>query len=374
MINRPASSMNTKKILFILNDLTGGGAERVFVNIANNFTEQGIGTEILLGRQEGVYLDILDPAIAIYELRASNFYQYFRKLRRFLRDNNYTHIFTASNYISAATILAKKKLKFPAKIIATLHYDLPYQLSILPLPQRILVKYLNKEFISKADKIVAVSKGVAEGFIKIIGVDERSDVKVIFNPVFDDSIYQKGREKIAEGIFDKGKITLINAGRLEEQKNHRLLIRAFQLLLANRENMQLLIIGQGSLDQELKNLVNELGLERNVHLIGFKQNPYAYMAQSDLFVLSSSFEGLPTVLIEAMALGVNVVSTDCPSGPAEILEQGKYGWLAKNNDAVSLATAIEQGLMNRKDASFLQERAKLFHKKNIIPQYVDLLN
>jgi glycosyltransferase involved in cell wall biosynthesis len=366
--------MKNKKVLIILNDLSGGGAERIFVNIANDFVGAGVEVEFLLGRKIGVYFDILQKQIPVHELNAFNLYQYTKKLSRFLRNKEYTHIFTASDYITVATILAKKRLKFSAVIIATLHYNLPYQLSILPLPQKIWLKFLNRYFIPRADEIVAVSKGVADGFEKNLRRKKRKTVKVIYNPVFDDSIYQKAVEPLQDDFLDQDKITLINIGRLEIQKNHALLVDAFRLLSPNYDNLQLLILGQGSLENGLKKQVEEAGLNKKIHFLGFRQNPFSYLAKSDLFVLSSSYEGLPTVLIEALALGINVVSTDCPSGPDEILEYGKYGWLARNNDATFLAEAIEKGLANKKEASFLQKRALLFHKSNIIPQYLNLIS
>ncbi|HKB43999.1 MAG TPA: glycosyltransferase [Chitinophagaceae bacterium] len=363
--------MKGKKVLIILNDLIGGGIQRIFVNIANDFAEAGLETELLLGKKYGVYFDMLKPGIPVHELNAVNLFQYIRKLPAFLKDKDYTHIFTASDYISVATVLAKKKLKFPAKIIATLHYNLPYQLSIIPQTQRAWIKYLNRHYISKADEIVAVSNGVADGFRKIVGNRKTDNLRTIYNPVFDDSLYAMALEKVEEDYFEKGMITLINVARLQEQKNQRLLINAFQILSRQKDNLQLLIAGTGALEQELRNQINELGLQEKIYLIGFKQNPFAYIAKSDLFVLSSSSEGLPTAIIESLALGINVVSTYC--GAEEILEDGKFGWLAENNNAELLAAGIKNALLHKHDTKFLQERAMLFHKKNIIPQYFDLI-
>jgi glycosyltransferase involved in cell wall biosynthesis len=163
-------------------------------------------------------------------------------------------------------------------------------------------------------------------------------------------------------------------GRFAEQKNPKLLVNAFQLLFRERRDIQLLMIGQGALEPEIKELVRQMELEDRIHFPGFQQNPFAYIARSDLFVLSSIYEGRPTVLIEALALGVNVVSTDCPNGPDEILGHGEYGWLAENNNVVSLANAINTALANKKEPSLLKERAMYFHKKNIIPQYLNLLD
>jgi glycosyltransferase involved in cell wall biosynthesis len=366
-------AVKNKKVLIILDDLSGGGAERIFVNIANDFNRQGVDTEFLLGKKQGVYFDILEKGTVVHELQAKGFYDYIKKIRSFLKDKPYTHIFTATHYISAAAVLAKKKLKHPAKILATLHYNLPYQLDILPLPQRLWMKYLNGYFLKRADEVIAVSQGVAEGFQKGTGI-KRPGIKVIYNPVFDDSIYEKAAENVDHPFFSNGKKTLIYVGRFAEQKNPALLVNAFQLALEERNDIQLLMIGQGALEPEIKRMIRDMQLDDRIDLPGFQRNPFAYISRSDLFVLSSIYEGLPTVLIEALALGINVVSTDCPNGPDEILGQGVYGWLAKNNDAVSLANAIKNALSNPKKSFLLKERAMYFHKKNIIPQYLNLLN
>ena len=362
-----------KKVLIILNDLSGGGAERIFVNIANEFVAHGIQTDFLLGKKKGVYFDILRPDIKVIELNATSLYQYVRKLRVFLKKNDYTHIFTASDYVSVALVMAKRKLKFTAKVIATLHYNLPYQLSILPFATRTWMRYLNRSWISKADAIVAVSKGVADGYSGVAKAAAKK-VQVIYNPVFDDSIFDRGKEPVTDTFFDRGKTTLITVGRMETQKNHKLMVDAFALLAAKRTDLQLLLIGRGSLEQSVREQIKQHNLEERFILTGFRQNPFAYIAKSDLFVLSSSYEGLPTVIIESLALGVNVVSTDCPSGPDEILSGGEFGWLTPPDNAEAFAVAIEQALAAKKPADKLLKRAMLFHKKNIIPQYLDLLN
>jgi glycosyltransferase involved in cell wall biosynthesis len=366
--------MGRKKVLIIINDLGGGGAERVFVNLANGFAKAGVETEFLLGRKRGVYLDILKPGLPVHELKASNLFQYIRKLPAFLKNKDYNHIFTASDYISLAAILAKRRLKLDAKVIATLHYNLWFNLSTLPLLQRVWIKFFNRRYISKADQIVAVSYGVADGFRKTVKDENCHQLKVIYNPVFDNTIYEGGREAVAEDIFLNGRTTLISVGRLDENKNQKLLIDAFELLRVKNDHLQLIILGTGSSEKDIEKKIVSLNLRDKVRLLGFKQNPYAYISKSDLLVLSSLSEGLPTVIIEALALGVNVVSTNCPSGPDEILEHGKYGWLSVNNDAASLAANIEKALLNKHNAEFLQEKAQVFHKKNIISEYLELLD
>lgn len=366
--------MGNKRILMILNNLNGGGAERVTVIIANSFVEEGYRVTMLLGKKEGVYFDLLDQRVLVHELNAVSFISYISRLTGYLRKEKYSHIFTASDYISAAAIIVKKALRLKAKVIATLHYNLATNLRNIPPAPRLVFRTLNKNIIAKADRIIAVSTGVRDGFLSVTGTQYAGKTEVIYNPAFDDRIYAKALEPAPTGIFRPGLKTIISVGRLDANKNHALLINAFALLTQSRSDLQLVIIGDGVLKASLSRMAKEKKLGDKVFFTGFLQNPFAFMAKSDLFVLPSLSEGLPTVLVEALALGLNVVSTDCPSGPAEILDNGNYGWLTVNNDVDSMANGISAALDHPKDAGLLRERAQTFHRKNVMTHYFTMVN
>jgi glycosyltransferase involved in cell wall biosynthesis len=165
---------------------------------------------------------------------------------------------------------------------------------------------------------------------------------------------------------------LVAVGRLHEQKDFQTLLRAFALVRARR-SARLIILGEGPERPALEAGVAKLGLTEDVDLPGFVPNPYAFMAGASQFVLSSRYEGLPTVLIEAMACGCPVVSTDCPSGPGEILDNGKYGRLVPVGDAAALAEAMEATLDAPPPAAELKARADLFHIDRVIDSYRRLL-
>ena len=361
------------KVLFILQDFARGGAERVFVNIANGLFDMGINVKFIVGKKTGTYIEFLNPAIEITEINTKNLLQALKTLPKILVRESYTHVFTASDKFSVAAVVIKKIFRLKAKIIPTLHYDLPYQISILPLLNQLYLRLTNRFIISKADKIVAVSNGVREGFQKISKRNVEQLI-TIYNPVFNDGIFDSSSEGVDEQLFYNNNKTLISIGKLTNTpKNQELLIKAFYILCKTQNNLQLIFLGEGEDKTSYIELTKILGVADKVHFLGFKTNPYKYIAHSDLLVLSSDTEGFGNVIVEALALGVNVVSTDCPSGPKEILENGKYGFLSPVNDPIKLAEAIEKALKWPISSNILKSYAQKFSSINIIEKYFNLL-
>lgn len=362
--------MGNKSVLFILQNLEGGGAEKVFVHIANGFSLNGIDVEILLGENSGDYFHLLQPQIKITILNAKTFFDYNYKLPSLFKKNNYAYVFTASDYISAATIIAKFIVKAHFQSIVTLHYHLPYQLSVLPTLNRKWLTWINRNILIKASKIIAVSNGVNEGFRKVTKKSGHYPI-TIYNPVIDHSMHMLAEETL-DGDFTINPF-IITVGALIEQKNQILLLQTFKKLSDKFVNVDLVILGTGPKEDELKKFVINNNLASKVHFLGFQKNPFKFIKKASLFVLSSDCEGLGNVIIEALGLGINVVSTDCPTGPREILENEKYGWLAKVNDSDDLALKIENALNNPKPSSLLQGRANDFIISNIVSEYLQLI-
>ena len=364
--------MKKCKILFILQNFEGGGAERVFIHIANGFFEGGHEVSFLLGEKKGVYFDLLNPGIPVSALNAFSLLGYLRKLPKALRTNHFTHVFTASDNISIATLVVKNFIRNKPIVICTLHFNLQTMLSLLPWGNRQWVKWSNRNIIAGADKLVAVSKGVETGFRAGTG-KKVPQLMTIYNPVFDAGIYAKAAEPVTGGIFNRNKRTLITVGRLIRQKNQQCMLRAFSKIYQHDQNLQLIIMGIGPLETELKQLTADLQLQDAVHFLGFQKNPFSYLQKSDLFVLSSLFEGLPTVIIESLALGINVVSTNCNSGPSEILEEGKLGWLSRVDDPDDLAKKIVLALEHPKLKDDLIKAAQRYNNKLNVGHYLSIL-
>ena len=361
-----------RRILFILDNLEGGGAERVFVNIANGFVENGIRVEMLLGRKQGVYLELLHPSIHVTEVGSTHFIGYLRHFRRVFKKSSYSHIFTASHYVSAAAIIVKKSAQITAKIYQTHHYSHPAKRELRYLKGDLLLKTLYYVTAPFADKIIAVSNGSLE-WLRRFSHRELPQALVIYNPVFDDIIFSHAKEEVDFPVDIEAKTILLNVGRLTEQKDQLTLLKAFNIYRTENPNSILFILGIGPLKNELQAFIDQHQLQGHVRLEGFHTNPFKWMSKCDLFILSSKYEGFGNVIVEAMALGKTVVSTDCPSGPAEILNSEKLGYLCPTQDPVSMAATISKALKSPLDETILRRSAMKYSVTNIIKQYIDIL-
>ena len=361
-----------KKILFILNDLGGGGAERVLVNIANSFYENGIRVEFLAGKKQGLYLEVLHPSIPVTEVGAASFYKYLQALPTVFKKNNYTHVFTASDYAEAAAIIAKKKSGVTAKIYHTHHYHLPPNRSLKHWKGDLVAKLIHFFITPHADKIIAVSKGNL-AWLRKFSNHKLPQGTTIYNPVFDDSIYRLAEEKINYPAYISGKTILLSVGRLEEQKDHLTLIKSFQILKKTRPEIILFILGVGNLKSKLENYILENNLQHNVFLPGFDSNPYKWIAHCDVFVLSSISEGFGNVLVEAMALGKTIVSTNCPSGPSEILQEGELGYLCPVKDPAEMSRLIEHAVRFPINSNILKDASYRYRISEIVKEYIEIL-
>jgi glycosyltransferase involved in cell wall biosynthesis len=221
-----------------------------------------------------------------------------------------------------------------------------------------------------ADSIVAVSHGLADDLANSLQCD-RSTIDVIYNPVVTPALLAKAVEPLDHPWFQPNQPPVILAvGSLEPRKGFFTLVRAFARVRQVRP-VRLVILGEGPDREPLKLLARSFGIDQDLDLPGFVENPYKYMKRARLFVLSSRSEGLPTVLIEAMAVGTQVVSTDCPSGPNEILEGGKWGTLVRIENDEQMAAAICDVIDGRARYG-VEKRARAFSLDNIVNSYLDV--
>jgi glycosyltransferase involved in cell wall biosynthesis len=258
----------------------------------------------------------------------------------------------------------------PVSVIATVHNNLTQIWQEGSFKDRLIIRLL-RFFYPRTQCVVAVSEGVAEGLIKMTGISP-GQVDVVYNPVVTSELFQKAAEiPDHPWLADPRKQVILAVGRLTEQKDYPTLIRAFARI-CQQHDIYLVVLGDGQERQKIEKLIVDFQLEARVDMPGFVSNPFAYMSHADLFVLSSRHEGLPTVLIEAMACGCPVVSTDCPSGPAEILDNGHYGQLVPVADVARLAEAIVSTLKDLPSRNMLVERAKLYSVSNSVQAYKKL--
>jgi glycosyltransferase involved in cell wall biosynthesis len=245
-------------------------------------------------------------------------------------------------------------LKEDSRIISRLRY----------LPMRLVYPL--------ADEIVAVSQGVADDLASITGLSAQN-IRVIANPVITSGLESSARAAVQlPWPEDDTTPMIVGAGRLTRQKDFPTLIRAFAGLRMKRP-CRLMILGEGKDRQALEDLIDALGLADDVRLPGFVENPYAYIRRASLFVLSSRWEGSPNVLTEALALGVPVVATDCPSGPVEILQGGRYGRLVPMGDVDRMTDAMQATLDHPPEPSFLKQAVRAYTVENSSRRYLEVL-
>lgn len=352
--------------------LRGGGVERTVLILCRGLVKEGVTIDLVLASAEGPFLKELPKEVRIIDLKAGQVAKALPGLVRYLRSERPKVLFSAMNYVNLIAILANELAGKRTHLIirednsptASFSYNRALKAKVIPPLMRRLYK--------RAGTIVAVSHGVADDLAGFAHLD-REQIEVIWNPVVDEDLLAKAEGPLPEDFqFLEEEPFLVAVGALIEQKNFQGLLRSFRGL-QDREDLQLLILGEGPLRQELEALRRELNLEDRVHLPGFVSNPYAFMRRSEAFVLSSHFEGLPTVLIEAVACGAPIVSTRCPSGPEEILESGRYGILVPPNDVEALRAGIEECLSKEQDREFIASRGAAFTRERSVESYLDLI-
>jgi len=349
------NAKKTRRLAVFLPDLIGAGAQRVCLNLANGLVERGIQVDVVVVRAEGSYLEQLSPAINLVNLNASRAVSTFRSLNRYLNQTQPDTMLTAL-HLNFIALWVKRFSRNKTEVVVSQHINAStYSHGARDLRVRIEPELIRR-FYPWADAIVAVSQGVADDLYQISNLTPEQ-VRVIYNPVIMPDMFVKKEERPTHPWFAPNQPPIIlGVGRLDEQKGFDRLIAAFGRI-APATNARLMILGEGALRPNLETQIQRLGLTDRVQLPGFVENPYSYMAHAGLFVLSSLFEGLPTVLVEALFCGVPVVSTDCPNGPDEILAGGRYGHLTPPDDVDALAAAmlgaLDGGAIHAPDESWL---------------------
>ena len=330
-------------IATFLPNLCGGGAERVAVNLANGLAERGYRTTFVLSEAIGPYLADVSPNVRVVDLHRRHVMTSIAPLARYLRSERPDVLFSHLDYVSVGALLARRLARVDTRVVPVVHVNRSQGRAHSQFRREPIVGMAMKWLYPGATRIVVVSRGAADDLVRTTGVSENL-IRVIYNPVITPQIKTLADEPVDHPWFAPGQPgVILGIGRLTYPKDFDALIRAFALL-RRIVDCRLLILGDGEDRDALEGLVKELGLTGTVQLPGFVKNPFSYLSRSSLFVLSSTWEALPTVLIEAMACGCPVVSTDCPTGPREILDGGKFGRLAPVGDIEALSTAMSDVL------------------------------
>jgi glycosyltransferase involved in cell wall biosynthesis len=341
------------------------------LHLARGFAERGFAVDMVLADAAGAYIKQVPPQVQVVDLGAKRVLLSLPRLVRYLQDVQPSALLSAMEHANLVAILAWRWARVPTRLVVSVHNTMSIATQHAPQSKARLIPMLARWLYPQAHRVVAVSHGVATDILHLYQLPT-AKVEVIYNPVVTPELMIQSQDTVEHPWLTAGEPPIIlGVGRLTAQKDFATLIRAFARVRQSHE-ARLIILGEGEDRPILERLVRELGLQEWVALPGFVENPYAWMRRAAVFVLSSRWEGLPTVLIEAMACGTPVVATDCPSGPREILEGGKWGKLVPVGDAVGLAEAICQTLKEG-SPSDLSIRASDFSLERAVESYLQVL-
>jgi glycosyltransferase involved in cell wall biosynthesis len=358
-------------IAFFLPLLTAGGAERVTLNLAEGITERGLPVDLVLAAAEGPFHDQVPPAVRLVDLRAGRVLRSLIPLSGYLRRERPRVLFSQMDHANLVALWAARLARRATPVVVTVHNTMSQATRQEGRLAENLWPPLLRTFYPWATSVVAVSRGAADDLARTTGLP-RDRIEVVYNPVITPAMMALAGQAPDHPWFAPGQPPVIlGVGRLTRQKDFPNLIRAFAEV-RRIWTAHLIILGEGEDRTELETLVTELGLTDDVALPGFRENAMAYIAGSALFVLSSAWEGLPTVLIEALAAGTRVVSTDCPSGPREILQEGRLGTLVPVGDAAALAEAMI-GALNRPADPVPRDALTPFTRDAAVDHYLSLI-
>jgi len=345
MLSRPsvgAQATATPRMAMFLPSLYGGGAEKVMFSLAWAFSRRGLQIDLVLSKAQGPYLARLPSEVRVIDLAASRMLASLPGLIRYLRRERPTAMLSAMDHANVVALMARRLAGVPLRTIVSVHTHVSSNAAAAKTFRGRFASAWIRPFYPWADEIVAVSQGVADDLVFSLGLP-RDRIKIIHNPVVTPELLEQASQPVDHPWFKNGQPPVVlSTGRLTDAKDFGTLLRAFATVRKYRP-ARLMILGEGALRGNLEMLAKSLGIESDFALPGFVDNPFPYMRASRLFVLSSQWEGFGNVLAEAMACGTPVISTDCRSGPAEILEGGRWGTLVPVGDVSALANAM---LMN----------------------------
>ncbi|MBA3889204.1 MAG: glycosyltransferase [Gemmatimonadaceae bacterium] len=360
-------------IAFFLPTLAGGGVERVVLNVICGFAARGHSIDLVLMRHEGELLEQVPAEIRIVDLRApalgdALFITALPALTNYLRIRPPRVLFSAMTTVNLIALWARSLSRSPTKIVLSEH--VPVSVNARTHPLKRVLPFLVRRNYAAADAIVAVSRALGDDLASVAELP-RARIDTVYNPVVTPRLLRQSAERPDHPWFAEDVPIVVGIGRLVPQKDFETLLEAFAIA-RRRRRLRLVILGEGPGRAALEASITRLGLADEVRLLGFVGNPASYLGHASLFVLSSVFEGLAMVLIEALACGCPVVSTACPTGPDEILEDGVYGRLVPMRDAPAMAEAIIATLDAPPSRATAERRGLDFSLEAIIPQYVAL--
>jgi glycosyltransferase involved in cell wall biosynthesis len=363
--------MNTTVAIF-LPSLGGGGAERSMLSLARGLAAQNFEVNLVVSQAGGPYMDEAADSLSLVNLNSRSVMKSIPGLVRYLRAERPKALISALDHANLAAIVASQLSLTDTRLVVTTHTIVSLMMSLNKTQVSRAMMRLMRILYPRADHVVAVSRAVALDLSNITGLP-RESIRVVYNPVETHRILSRSVLSVDTTWFGPNEPRVVlSAGSLWAHKDHKTLIEAFGIVKRNRK-VRLVILGEGPERISLMKFVRQHGLEREVLMPGFVENPYSWMARSAVFALPSRWEGLPTVLVEAMACGLSATATDSPGGTAEILDCGRYGHLTPIGDAPAMADAITDLLDRPIDPGILRHRAEDFSQEKAVSRYKELI-
>ena len=362
-------------IALFLPTLRGGGAERVMLRLADELLTTEYEVVVVVADARGPYRPLVPAPAEFVDLGVRFLPTSVIPMARWLRRRRPDAVLSAINGANVVALAARELSRIDVPIVVTEHNTLSqWRADLASIQRRWVIPWLMRRLYPRADGIVAVSRASARDLSSFLGVDE-GEVQTIVNPVVDDDLVRQATEPLPRDWASRlGEDPLVVAvGRIVSQKDPELLVRAFARVLEQRPDAKLAFLGEGDLHRATERLRDRLGLTNAVWFAGFQNNPYAWMARADVVASSSRYEGLPTVLIEALACGARIVATDCPGGSAEILEDGRWGRLVDVGDEEALAEAILDALLQGRWPQPPKEAVNRYRPPNVVRDYLTVL-
>lgn len=353
------------RIAFLLPNFHIGGAERVALTLIEALVDRGIDIDLVLLKAEGELIEALPAEVHLVSLDADRIRNAVLPFARYLRERRPDAVQVSMWPLTLVPLVARLLSSVPTRIVTSEHTVLSREYAERGVLHRLFLRASIGLVYPMADARVAVSEGVADDMAQL-GRLKRQSIDVILNPVF-----LKRLSQAATPDWGGGGRRILTVGSLKGAKNHALLLEALARLDTDPD-ARLIILGEGALRPTLERKIEVLGIADRVSLPGSTLDPHPYYASADLFVLSSDYEGYPLVLVEAMLHGLRIVSTDCRSGPREILHDGKYGRLVSPGAADELAVAMREALDGTHEPEAIRRRAAAL-SQGTVDKYESLL-
>jgi len=361
------------RIGIVIYSLAGAGAERVSVNLAREFVAIGHSVDFILVERAGEFVEEASAVAQLYSSSQIGASEWRKCIRKYICDKSPDVILAMMEGAGVVSIQAAKGLSVPVFVVSHIHFSKHCRTS-RRWKERWLMPLAARWYFPKAAAVIGVSEGVTKDIMSSAGLDAEK-VHTIYNPILTDSFYSNLAEPVDHPWLSENRdwLTIVTVGRLTDQKDHETLLRAVAVL-GLKNKFRLIIFGQGELRSRLEILANQLGVSECVEFAGFNSNPYPYIAAADVFALSSQWEGFGNVLVEALACGVSVVSTDCPSGPREVLADGEFGSLVPVGNCLKMASAIIEKSNKATNKEALASHLNKFKTSNVAKDYLDFMN